>query len=198
MIDMPIWVWVISILGIIATGIGLGYLIIFLFWKIERYFSLPLTVSPVNHEEEKSEELVAIAQLFENPIDNFKPAVEPSLNETEKEKKEEPMSVLPGPPSEAESRFIKFTTILRTRFNHPFSQVNTIVCWDIDLENGDEVHDSEGNMMKFSVSQSLREQKEVRRLLMDDSSQRIINVVSTKEYLNRESNINLDKVKPAQ
>lgn len=38
MTQFPIWVWVVSVVGVIATGIGLGYLIIYLFWKIERYF----------------------------------------------------------------------------------------------------------------------------------------------------------------
>jgi hypothetical protein len=37
--NLPIWLWIVSVLGVIAAGIGLAYLIIFLFWKIEKYFS---------------------------------------------------------------------------------------------------------------------------------------------------------------
>ena len=41
MIQLPIWVWIASVLGVFAAGIGLAYLLIFLFWKIEKYFSPP-------------------------------------------------------------------------------------------------------------------------------------------------------------
>ncbi len=39
MIQLPIWLWIVSVLGVIAAGIGLAYIIIFLFWRIEKYFS---------------------------------------------------------------------------------------------------------------------------------------------------------------
>ena len=37
--QFPIWVWIVSALGVIATGVGLGYLLIYLFWRLEKYFS---------------------------------------------------------------------------------------------------------------------------------------------------------------
>ncbi len=54
--QFPIWIWAVSVVGVIAAGIGLGYLIIYLFWRIERYFSpkaaIPKKVEPVIKVEE--------------------------------------------------------------------------------------------------------------------------------------------------
>ena len=195
MIENPIWVWVVSILGVIAAGIGLGYLIIFLFWKIEQYFSSPPAVSTAVHEEEQVEEPAVITEPYEEPAENLEPAATLSQNEVQKETKEEPIPVMSESISDEENRFIKFTTVLHARFNHPFAQVNTIVCWDIGLENGDEVRDSGGNVMKFRVIESPSEPKATRSLLVDETEQKTIRVISVKEYMKRESNIDVDKMK---
>ena len=63
MIQLPIWVWIASVLGVIAAGVGLAYLLIFLFWKIEKYFSPP--PAPVAEKIIEEERPVVIDQEIE-------------------------------------------------------------------------------------------------------------------------------------
>ena len=157
MTQFPIWVWVVSVVGVIATGIGLGYLIIYLFWRIERYFSPKVAVPK---------------------------KVKPEI------KVEEPVPV----PSER-NRLVKFTYILNSKFNHPFEKANTIVCWDLALENGDEVRDALGEQMRLQVIKPKSEPERIRYTLMDKSGHRTIQVILGKEYLKRETNLDFDKMK---
>ena len=56
MVQLPIWVWAVSVVGVIAAGIGLGYLLIYLFWRAERYFfpevAVPKDIEPKIKVEE--------------------------------------------------------------------------------------------------------------------------------------------------
>ena len=154
---IPIWVWVVSVVGVIAAGIGLGYLIIYLFWRIERYFFPEIAVPK---------------------------KIEPEI------KVEEPVPV----PSER-NRLVKFTYILKSKFSHPFEKANTIVCWDLALENRDEVRDALGEQMKLRVIKPKSETERIRYTLMDESGHRTIQVILGKEYLKRETNLDFDKMK---
>ena len=58
--QFPIWIWVVSVVGVIATGIGLGYLLIYLFWRIERYFFPEVAVPKKVEPEIKVEEPVPV------------------------------------------------------------------------------------------------------------------------------------------
>jgi len=155
--QFPIWVWVVSVVGVIAAGIGLGYLLIYLFWRVERYF-FPEVAVPKK--------------------------VEPEI------KVEEPVPVPSG-----RNRLVKFTYILNSQFNHPFEKANTIVCWDLALENGDEVRDALGEQMKLQVIKPKSETERIRYTLMDKSGHRTIQVILGKEYLKRETNLDFDKIK---
>jgi len=155
--QFPIWIWVVSVVGVIASGIGLGYLLIYLFWRIERYF-FPEVVVPKE--------------------------VEPEI------KVEKPVPVTPE-----RNRLVKFTYILNSQFNHPFEKANTIVCWDLALENGDEVRDALGEQMKLQVIKPKSETERIRYTLMDKSGHRMIQVILGKEYLKRETNLDFDKIK---
>ncbi len=155
--QFPIWVWVVSVVGVIAAGIGLGYLIIYLFWRIERYFSPKVAVPK---------------------------KVEPEI------KVEEPVPV----PSER-NRLIKFTYILNSKFNHPFEKADTIICWDLALKNGGEVWDAGGKQMKLRMTRPKGKTERARYTLMDKSGLRTISVIPAKEYLERETNLNFDKMK---
>ena len=155
--QFPIWIWVVSVVGVIAAGIGLGYLLIYLFWRVERYF-FPEVAVPKK--------------------------VEPEI------KVEEPVPVPSG-----RNRLVKFTYILNSQFNHPFEKANTIVCWDLALENGDEVRDALGEQMKLQVIKPKSETERIRYTLMDKSGHRTIQVILGKEYLKRETNLDFDKIK---
>ncbi|MFC2065468.1 hypothetical protein ACFLUO_01080 [Chloroflexota bacterium] len=166
--QFPIWAWVVSIVGVIATGIGLGYLIIYLFWRIERYFSpkvaVPKKVEPVI----KAEDPVPVE---EEVITNIKDAIPFGQN-----------------------RLVKFTYILNSQFNHPFEKADTIICWDLALKNGDEVRDSGGKQMKLQVTRPKGETELVQYTLADRSGHHTVLVIPAKEHLERETKLNFDKV----
>jgi len=155
--QFPIWVWAVSVVGVIAAGIGLGYLLIYLFWRVERYF-FPEVAVPKK--------------------------VEPEI------KVEEPVPVPSG-----RNRLVKFTYILNSQFNHPFEKADTIICWDLALENGDEVRDAEGKQMKLQVTRPKGKTERVRYTLADKPGHHTVSVIPAKEYLERETKLDLDKMK---
>jgi hypothetical protein len=197
MTEYPIWVWVIGVLGTIAAGIGLGYLIIFLFWKIEKYFSPPVVVKekiqPEQNLEEEPEEILEQPEVTEEPAgeeENIE-----IMEQKEEEEEEEVHPVAAGMPPGEQGRMIKFATVLRSSFNYPFQKTNRIVCWDIALENGAEVRDSEGNIMTFRVIQPQSEGERIRYFLTDETGEPRITVINGKEYVSAETKIDFDKMK---
>ena len=206
MTELPIWVWVVSGLGVIAAGIGLAYLIIFLFWKIEnRFFPKPERRRDIFEEwnlEEKEEEIsennileeVKVEETTEEPEEEPTPERE-NIEIAEEENKEEIAPVFIEPSYDESHRLIKFAITLRPRFNHSFQRANTIVCWDIGMENGTEVRDTEGNIMTLRIIEPRSEVESRRIFLVDESKQRAISVITVKEYLRREANLDIDKMK---
>jgi len=167
--QFPIWIWVVSVVGVIAAGIGLGYFLIYLFWRIERYF-FPEAVVPKKVEPEiKVEEPVSV--------------------------EEEVVTIIKDAIPSGRNRLVKFTYILNSQFNHPFEKADTIVCWDLALENGDEVRDAEGKQMNLQVIKPKSEAERMRYILTDKSGHHTISVILGKEYLKQESNLDLDKMK---
>ncbi|MFC1905123.1 hypothetical protein ACFLXT_05145 [Chloroflexota bacterium] len=167
--QFPIWVWVALVVGVIAAGIGLGYLIIYLFWRIDRYFSHEVAVPKKVKPEIKVEEPVPVE---EKVVTNIQDAI----------------------PSER-TRLVKFTYILNSKFYHPFEKADTIICWDLDLKNGDEIWDAGGKQMKLQVTRLKGETERVRYTLADESGHHTVSVIPTKEYLERETKLNSDKVR---
>jgi len=66
MIQLPIWLWIVSVLGVIAAGVGLAYLLIFLFWRIEKYFSP--TPEPMEQKIIEEERPVIIEHEIEEKL----------------------------------------------------------------------------------------------------------------------------------
>jgi len=171
--QFPIWVWVVLVVGVIAAGIGLGYLLIYLFWRVERYFFPEVDVPKDIEPETKAEEPVAQPVPVEEEI----------------------VPIMREATSSERNRLVKFNYILNSKFNHPFEKADTIVCWDLALENGDEVRDAEGKRMKLRVIKPKSESERVRYTLMDKSGHHTISVILGKEYLKRETNLDFDKIK---
>ncbi len=193
--ELPVWGWVVYALAIIGIGIGLGYLIIFLFWKIEERFRQPAPVQP--------EVLPAVLKPVEiaggeSPVNlEVRPAVEEETPEEMVEEiyEEEPVpAMLESSLTDEEKRFIKFTTVLHARFNHSFSGINTIACWDIGLEDGDEVRDPQGTKLIFRAIGSPAPSGAYRYWLVDESGNATISVVSAKQYIKNEANIDVDRI----
>ncbi|MFC1965029.1 hypothetical protein ACFLWG_03405 [Chloroflexota bacterium] len=190
MIQIPVWLWVVSVLGVIAAGIGLGYLIIFLFWRIEKYFyPRPVVRSDIQAE-------MKVEEPLEQPEPEEEPVLEKeSIEVVDEEVKKEMASIMVAPISGEKNSLIKFTTILQSKFNHPFHKANTIVCWDIALKNGDEVQDTEGKVMKLQVIKPPNESEHARCILVDESGHKKISIIPAKEYIKRETTLDFDKVK---
>jgi len=165
--QFPIWVWVVSIAGIIAAGVGLGYLLIYLFWRIERFFFPEVAIPRKVEPEIKVEEPVPVA--------------------------EEVVTIIKDAIPSGRNRLVKFTYILNSQFNHPFEKADTIICWDLALKNGDEVRDAEGKKMNLQTTRLKGEPERVRYTLADKSGQHTVSVIPAKEYLERETKFSFDK-----
>ena len=189
MVEFPIWVWAVAVLGVIAAGIGLGYLIIFLFWKIERYYESKAAISNY-HPAEANIEAVKLPEPVED-LEIEKDSIE-IMNE---EVKEVIAPIMAESTPDEKNRLIKFTTTLHSKFHHLFQEANTIVCWDLALENGDEVRDTEDNIMEFQVIEPTNEAERKRYILFDNTGRRTISVIPGKDYLKRETNIDFDKMR---
>ena len=164
--QFPIWMWVVSVVGIIAAGVGLGYLLIYLFWRIERYFFPEVIVPKKVVPEIKVEEPVSVQEV---------PVIA--------------KDVIPS----GRNRLVKFTYILNSQFNHSFERADTIICWDLALKNGDEVRDVGSKQMKLQMTRLKGEEERVQYTLVDKSGHHTISVLPAKEYLERKTNLNLDK-----
>lgn len=173
MIQLPIWVWVVSVLGVIAAGVGLGYLLIYLFWRVERFFYPSVAVREEQPPEPKEEKLIE----EESPV----------IIDQEFEEK------LSGG-----NRLIRFADVLHSQFNHSFKTVTTIVCWDLALKHGEEVRDTESNQMKLQVIKPKDTAERTRYLLVDKTGHQIISVVLGREYIKQETKLDLEKVKMIQ
>ncbi|MFC1993570.1 hypothetical protein ACFLV3_07210 [Chloroflexota bacterium] len=189
MIQLPIWgVWLVSAIGVIVAGVGLGFLIIFLFRNIEK----ELYPQSVVRRDTQSE--VNIEESIEEPEQEGRMLDEGSIEVVDEEVEEEMAPIMTETVSGENNRLIKFATILNYKFSHSFHKVNTIVCWDIALQNGDEVRDAEGKVMKLQIIEPRSESEHVRCMLVDPSGHRAITVISAREYLKGETRIDFDKI----
>jgi hypothetical protein len=200
MTELPVWVWIVSAIGVIAAGIGLAYLIIFLFWKIEKRFfpkaerNKEIIREPIVEEPEESlepEEEIKIEETFDQEQKVEETVEQPEVIEEE----EEIIPVIPEPAYGDKNRLIKFATTLRSDFKHPFNQADMIVCWDIGLANGAEVRDTEGTVMKLRVIEPGTATDSRRIFLVDESGQKTIPILTGKGYLKKEANLDVDNMK---
>ncbi len=204
---MPVWGWILSALGTIATGIGLGYLIIFLFWKIEKVLG-PLPVI----RKEIPQPAAAIAPPEETTSEEIPVEAEPPVEEEilvqeeipvrkEDVPEEKEVSIEEATPvmnelhTGKDAKSIRFTTVLTKQFNHPFRTVSTIVCWDVAVENGDAVYDTEGQVRTFRADIGQEGEAKKRYCLVDEDLQNIISVVSGKNYIKQETTLDVDKMR---
>ena len=173
MMQLTVWVWVLSVVGAFAAGIGLGYLLIYLFWRTESDFFPEAGVPKYIEPEIKVEEPVAQPVPVEGKI---APIMKEAL-------------------SSEQNRFVKFTDVLHSKFNHPFRTANTIACWDLALKNGDKVRDAEGKEMKLQVIKPKSEAERTRYILVDKAGHHTVSVILGKEYIKRETKLDFDKMK---
>lgn len=170
MLDFPIWVWVVTVPGVIAAGIGLGYLLIYLFWRIERYIFPEPVVPEIVEPEIKVKEPPPPPPVEEEVVAIIKDAIPSGGNR------------------------IKLAYTLGSHFNHPFNIADTIICWNLTLGHGDEVRDTEGKQMKMQVSRVKGETERIQYILTDKSGHHTVSVIPAKKYLEQKTGLKLDKV----
>ena len=156
------WLWVIIAIGVLALGVGLGQLIYYLFWKIEQYYTI-------------KQELAQEAETA-------------SLETTEGE--EAPLELLDETtemPSFLSRNVVRFAHTLTTTFQHPFEGINTIVCWQNALSEGEKVKDPEDNTMTLRVEMPKEATVKKQYFLIDKSKQQRINVLILPENLQKET-----------
>jgi len=207
---MPVWGWILSALGTIAAGIGLGYLIIFFFWKIEKLMA-PMKVAvietpqesdnavtddkPVPDDTGKTGETEPENETIIEPETEAAAACEVTVVPETKEVHEEELTpVMVEKNDLRERRSIKFVTVLKPAFKHPFRTADTIVCWDMAVTSGDCVRDCEGNELWFQVMKTPEGKQPEQYWLTDADLCPVISVVSAKQYIKAETNLDLDTV----
>lgn len=79
--------------------------------------------------------------------------------------------------------YVEFKHILNKNFNHSFKHLRYIVCWDIALNNGEEVEDSSKNKRVVSIQPRADQQDYTRYYLDDKRSQYKIEIFVLKSYL---------------
>ncbi len=205
---MPVWGWILSALGTIAAGIGLGYLIIFLFWKIEKILGplpvirkeIPQPVAEVTLAEEEIKEEVPVEEETviieeEIPVQEEIPVREEEVPEVKEESMGEATPIMDELRTGKDAKSIKFATVLTKKFNHPFRTVTAIVCWDVAVENGDAIYDTEGQVRTFRVAVGQDGEAIQRYFLVDEDLQNVISVVSGKNYIKQETTLDVDKMR---
>jgi len=143
------WLWLIIVVGVLALGVGLGQLIYYLFWKIEQSSTIKQGLS-------QETETAALETTEEASLE--------LLDETT-----EMPSFLGG-------NVVRFASTLTTTFQHPFEGINTIVCWQNALSEGEKVKDPEDNTMTLRVEMP-KGAAGKKHFLIDKSKQHRINVV---------------------
>jgi len=156
------WLWLIITIGVLALGVGLGQLIYYLLWKIEQHY-------PIKQELVQEAETAALETTGgeEAPLE--------LLDETT-----EMPSFLAG-------NVVRFARTLTTTFQHPFEGINTIVCWQNTLSEGEKVKDPEDNTMTLRVGMPKEAASKKQYFLIDKSKQHRINVLILPENLQKET-----------
>ncbi len=146
------WLWAIIVIGVLACGVGIGQLIYYLFWKIESYHT-----TKQEPAQEANTAALETTEEGEAPLE--------LLHETT-----ETPSFLGG-------NVVRFVRTLTTTFQHPFEGINTIVCWQRVLLEGDKVKDSEDNTMTFRIEMPKEAAGKKQYSLIDKSKRHEIDVL---------------------
>ena len=158
------WLWVIIAIGVLAFGVGLGQLIYYLFWKNEQRYA-------INQELAQEAEIAALITTEE----------EGASLELLDEITEVPYSLV--------GNVVRFAQSLTTTFQHPFEGINTIVCWQNTLSEGEKVKDPEDNTMTFRAEMPKEAAGRKQYFLTDKSKQHRINVLILPENLQKEPGV---------
>lgn len=85
--------------------------------------------------------------------------------------------------------YVEFKNNLENKFNHSFSFLNSIICWDTKLKHGEEVTDISKSTRVFKISMPETDGDYTRYFLDDDRNARKIEVFVLKDYLKEKYNI---------
>jgi len=79
--------------------------------------------------------------------------------------------------------YVELKNILQNKFNHSFDYLHSIICWDTDVKDGDEIEDLSGNRRILKIENPDNEKDFTRYFLDDRKSERRITIYVLKDYL---------------
>jgi hypothetical protein len=195
--ELPIWGWILGVVGVIGAGIGLGYLIIWLFWKTLGSYFVPVRTQPqappvIELENSGQAELAGQTEAFPEPEDHTDLNLEKAEIMVEQMENEKPAETLPDVTPEVDRQSIKFAVNLKSGFQHSFKETGTIVCWNMDIHEGEAVRDKDGLVLKLHCAQT--ETGSPVYTLQDEFGHAVVRVFSLKNYLKKETGLDIDRV----
>jgi hypothetical protein len=85
--------------------------------------------------------------------------------------------------------YVEFKHILTPDFNHSFSNLHSIVCWDTNVKHDDNLKDINGEQRRFSITQPAGENEYTKYFLDNPRSPYRIEVFVLKDYLKQKLGI---------
>lgn len=80
-------------------------------------------------------------------------------------------------------RFVEFKKALERDFNHSFSNLAAVVCWDCNLSSGDQVKDIRGEVRTLKITKPGSGTAYTKYMLQSDTDERNIEAFVLKEFL---------------
>ncbi|MDJ1495021.1 ATP-binding protein [Cytophagaceae bacterium DM2B3-1] len=85
--------------------------------------------------------------------------------------------------------YVELKNILQKRFNHSFEYIHSIICWDTDVKDSDEIEDLENKKRRLTIVNPTNDNDYTRYFLDDPKSDRRIVIYVLKDYLKQRLNI---------
>ena len=85
--------------------------------------------------------------------------------------------------------YVEFKYILERNFNHSFKHLHSIICWDINLKNGEIVEDISKKKRKLEIIMPINENDYTRYYLNDERGNYKIEIFVLKDYLKQKLGI---------
>jgi len=80
-------------------------------------------------------------------------------------------------------RFVEFKKALERDFNHSFSNLAAVICWDCNLSSGDQLRDISGELRTLKITKQGSGSAYTKYMLQSDTDERNIEVFVLKDYL---------------
>jgi hypothetical protein len=80
-------------------------------------------------------------------------------------------------------RFVEFKKTLEREFNHSFSKLASVICWDCNLGTGDQLKDIRGEARTLKITKPVGALNHTKYMLSSDTDERNIEVFVLRDFL---------------